>query len=305
MKIRSLLSKTKNKIALLFLLALIILGMFFGLVPVGNKQSIPYHQSRWNEYSPDIDRAMNLVMDLPGGAEFLQPANLKHVYGVVLSHHIPTTIPRLVEFYARLKRIQSVKNFIVIGPDHTDSGKSQVTVSNANFFTAYGEVEPIDGLALSLQNAKLANIEESPFGPEHSVGSQILVIGKIFPEARVTPIIIRSDTTSDHARALGKILAAHLDDETVLVASIDFSHYLSTDQAIPIDRVSGEVMRNLDLGSLSLVEADSPRSVESFMQAMIMKGASDTSDFVVLNTDDFMQNSDNTTGYVFGYWGIK
>jgi hypothetical protein len=54
-----------------------------------------------------------------------------------------------------------------------------------------------------------------------------------------------------------------------------------------------------------LVKADSNKSVEIFMQAMISKNAYDTSDFTVLNTNDFMQNSDNTTGYVFGYWGVN
>lgn len=275
-----------------------MLGTFFGLTSVSNRSETIYHQSRWNEYTPEIDRAVN-------AEKFLESVNLKHVYGLVLSHHIPTTIPRIVESYLKLKQKQSVKNFIVVGPDHNDAGKASVTVSNANFFTAYGEVKPIDGLALSLQNNKLANIEEAPFDTEHSVGSQILVISKIFPGARVTPIIIRSDTTDDQAIALGKKLATIVDDETVLVASVDFSHYLSTNQATPIDRISGEVIRNLDLKSLSLVKADSNKSVEIFMQAMISKNAYGTSDFTILNTNDFMQNSDNTTGYVFGCWGVN
>jgi len=255
-----------------------------------------YHQSQWNEYAPEIERAVKVEQSV-------QPLNLEHIYGGVVSHHIPTTIAQLVEFYSRLKRTQSVKNFIVIGPDHTDAGKAPITVSNASFFTAYGEVRPIDGLASKLQDAKLANIDESPFDPEHSVGSQILVISKIFPGAKVTPIILRSDTTKDHAEALGKMLATLMDDETVLIASVDFSHYLPTDQAVPLDQISGEVVRNLDLGALSLVKADSGKSMEVFMDVMNEKKAVDTDNLAILNTNDFMQNSDYTTGYVFGFWG--
>lgn len=298
MKIRSLLSRAKVKLAFGLVLILAILWMMLGLTSKANKVDVVYHQSQWDQYVPEIDRAVN-------ADETVQPTDLKHIYGGVTSHHIPTTIPKIVEFYLGLKRTQPVKNFIVIGPDHTDAGKSAVTSSNVSFFTAYGEVEPIGGLALSLQDAKLANIEETPFGPEHSVGAQILIISKIFPGAKVTPIIVRSDTTSAQARELGKMLAKYLDGETVLVASVDFSHYLSSEQATPIDIISGEVIRNLDLGSLPLVKADSNRSVEVFIQAMIDKGALSTSDFTVLNTNDFMQNSDNTTGYVFGYWGVN
>jgi poly-gamma-glutamate synthesis protein (capsule biosynthesis protein) len=299
MRIQSLLSNVRTKIVLSLLSILVILEVIIGFTSVKNHNSeIIYHQSQWNEYAPEIDRSAK-------NETSVQSSSLNHVYGGVVSHHIPTTIPRLVEFYSRLKQTQSVKNFIVIGPDHTDAGKAPITVSNAHFFTAYGEVKPIDGLAAKLQEAKLANIEESPFDPEHSVGSQILIISKIFPGAKVTPIILRSDTTKDHAEALGKMLASFLDDETVLIASVDFSHYLPTDQAVPIDQISGEIIRNLDLEAIPLVKADSGKSMEVFMQAMSEKKAFNTDDFAILNTNDLMQNSDYTTGYVFGYWGIK
>ncbi|MFA6273385.1 MAG: AmmeMemoRadiSam system protein B [Candidatus Paceibacterota bacterium] len=299
MKIQSSLSNAKTKIILLFLLTLLILWVALGLVSVkSNGSEIIYHQSQLNEYAPEIERVVK-------AEQSVQPLNLEHIYGGVMSHHIPTTIPQLVEFYSRLKRTQSVRNFIVIGPDHTDAGKAPITISNASFFTAYGEVRPIDGLASKLQDAKLANIDESPFDPEHSVGSQILVISKIFPGAKVTPIILRSNTTKNHAEALGKMLATLIDDETVLIASVDFSHYLPTDQAMPLDQISGGVVRNLDLEALSLVTADSGKSMAVFMGVMNEKKAVDTDDLIILNTNDLMQNSDYTTGYVFGFWGIK
>jgi AmmeMemoRadiSam system protein B len=101
------------------------------------------------------------------------------------------------------------------------------------------------------------------------------------------------------------MLATLLNDETVIIASVDFSHYLSTDQAMPIDQISGEVIRNLDLEATPLVKADSGKSMEVFMQVMSQKKAFGTDDFEILNTNDLMQNSDYTTGYVFGYWGIE
>ena len=298
MQIQSPSSSIKIKVVILFLL-LLTLWIALGLTSSKNNNFVAtYHQSQWNEYAPEVDRAVK--------TEYLVPdVNLEHIYGGVVSHHIPTTIPRLVEFYSRLKKTQTVKNFIVIGPDHTDAGKATVTVSSANFFTVYGEVKPMVGLAAKLEDAKLANIEETPFDPEHSVGSQILIISNIFPGAKITPIMLRSDTTEDHAKALGKMLATLLHDETVLIASVDFSHYLPTDQAMPIDQISGEVIRNLDLEAISLVKADSGKSMEVFMQAMSQKKAFDTDDFEILNTNDLMQNSDYTTGYVFGYWGIR
>lgn len=298
MKIRSLLSNKLKIISFLLLVTAVIVVSFYLVSAKTNKIETVYHQSEWNEYAPEIERSIK-------EENSLQQADLTHVYGGVVSHHIPMTIPKLVEFYSRIKKTQSVKNFIVIGPDHTNAGVAPITISDVSFFTTYGEVKPIDGLALKLQDAKLANIEESPFDKEHSVGSQILIISKIFPNAKVTPIILRSNTSKDQAEALGKILSTYLDDDTVLIASVDFSHYLTTDQAVPIDQISGEVVRNLDMESLPLVKADSSKSMAVFITAMRDKKATDTSNFDILNTDDLMQNSDYTTGYVFGFWGIN
>lgn len=266
------------------------------LLTRNTKANTVYHISEWNEYSPEIERSIK-------SENLINQANLEHVYGGIVSHHIPMTISKLVDFYSSLKKTQKVTKFIIIGPDHTNAGKSPITVSNASFFTVYGEMKPIDGLALKLQELKLANIEESPFDKEHSIGSQVLVISKIFPGAKITPIILRSNTTKDQAEALGEILSTNLDEDTVLIASVDFSHYLTTNQAVPVDQVSGDVVRNLDVDALSLVKADSSKSMAVFMRAMRNKKANDTGNFDILNTNDLMQNSDYTTGYVFGFWG--
>jgi AmmeMemoRadiSam system protein B len=293
MKISSRSSKATAAAILLLLLAAAIVWF-----TKGEPSVVAYHQSRWNQYAPEIERAIKAQ----GRADSV---SISHIYGMTVSHHIPQTIPVLVKYYSRLKSVESVKRFIVIGPDHINAGQSPITVSNADFFTVYGEVKPIDGLASKLQANDLANIEEAPFDPEHSIGAQMLLISKIFPGAKVTPIILRSDTTSAQASALAKELIKYLDEETVLVASVDFSHYLSTAQAIPMDQISGEVVKKLDLNSVSLVKADSNKSVATFIESMIGKKAYDTADYAVLNTNDLMENSDNTTGYVFGFWGKR
>lgn len=42
-----------------------------------------------------------------------------------------------------------------------------------------------------------------------------------------------------------------------------------------------------------------------FMHAMRKKNAFAVEDFKILNTNHFMDNSDYTTGYIFGFWGTK
>ncbi len=297
MKIRSLLNNKKIKIITLLILLLIGCILFLKLLPDKDIVSV-YHQTKWSEYNPEIERSIKKY-------KYSEKINLRTVYGGIASHHIPTTIPNLVNFYSDLKNNQSVRKIIIIGPDHNDAGKSSISASNVSFFTSYGEVKPIENLSIELEKSGLVSIEESPFDFEHSIGSQILVISKIFPGVQVTPIIFRSDIPKGQAKALGEKLASLMDEETVLIASVDFSHYLSTNQSAPIDNKSADVIRNLDLESIHLIEADSNETLETFMIVMNNKKAFDNDKVEVLNTNDLMQNFDYTTGYVFGFWGIK
>lgn len=296
MKIRSQLSSI---VICALLIGVIVICLYFATKSGHDPKIITsYHQSQWNDYAPEMDRAVRKLDSAP-----VKGLNMSHVYGGIVSHHIPTTIPKLVEFYTGLKVKQNVKNFIIIGPDHTDAGIGPISVSAASFITKYGQLQPINDLAVDLERKGTATIDEKPFDPEHSIGSQVLVISKIFPDAHIMPIILRSDTSSAHAQRLGKDLADAIDEDTVLIASVDFSHYLSTDRAMPIDQTSGQIIRDLDLNSISLVKADSNKSIEAFIVAMKAKNAINTEDVEIINTGSFMQNSDYTTGYVFGYWG--
>lgn len=285
MSIRSLLS------SLLLLGVLILLAVS---TAAREQNSTAYHLSRFAIHADRVEREY---------AGKTWPTLAIRVYGGVVSHHIPQTIPNLVDFYGRLKASQHVEEVIIIGPDHTDAGRAPVTASAQSFATPFGVLDPIPTLAKTLAQQNLVNIEESPFGFEHSIGSQVLVIAKLFPKARITPIIIRSDTSLAHAKALGKIVGRRLDGDTILIASIDFSHYLPADQARPIDRLSGEILQNLAADFFASIEADSNKAAAVFITAMREAKAHTTEALQVLNTDDVMQNSDYTTGYVFGYWG--
>ena len=61
----------------------------------------------------------------------------------------------------------------------------------------------------------------------------------------------------------------------------------------------------MDKAELELVDADSGKSMETYIDILTRMRATSTADVRVLNTNDVMQNNDYTTGYVFGYWGVQ
>lgn len=293
-----------NKFYIVAILTLLLGGglYLFGIFP---RQKAPapeiisvYHQSQFFEYAAFIEKSVNET-------KTDRKINLDKVFGGIVPHHVPTTIPLLAEFYDDLKNTKDVETFIILGPDHTDSGRSDISVSKASFVTPFGVLNPDIEIIEQLEKSGFVVADEIPFEKEFSIDSQLLLIGKIFPEAKIVPLIFRSSITNEKAKAFGRVLAAISNNNTFIVASVDFSHYLSEKQARPIDYLSANVLGAINPRIGGLVEADSLQALTAFISAVEVKGANHHVDLKILNTADFSDNRDYTTGYISGFWGTK
>ncbi len=286
--------------SVIILLALVGVGLYF-ILPDRIKTSEivqAYRQSQFFKYAPFIESSMEHVKK-DGKID------LNKVMGGLVPHHIPTTIPLLAEFYVKLKNSRDVKTFVILGPDHVDAGRSNISVSKSDFVMPFGTLRPNLTMIEQLESSGFIVQDETPFDREHSIDSQLLLISKLFPEAQIVPLIFRSSITNEEARVFGKILASVVDEDTFIVSSVDFSHYLSERQARPIDYLSANVLGAIDSKSTDLVEADSEQALMALMSFFETKGANHQVGLQVFNTRDFNSNNDYTTGYVTGFWGIK
>lgn len=282
------------------LLVLLGAGLYF-ILP--HRKGVPeivqaYHQSQFFKYSGFIESS---VKEADGDAKI----DLNKIMGGLVPHHIPTTIPLLAEFYTKLKNARDVKTFVILAPDHVDAGRGNISVSKADFVMPFGTLRPNLTMIEQLETSGFIVQDEAPFDREHSIDSQLLLISRLFPDAQIVPLIFRSSITNEEARAFGKILASVLDEDTFVVSSVDFSHYLSEKQARPIDYLSANVLGAIDSKSTELVDADSEQALMALMSYLETKGANHHVDLQVFNTRDFNSNNDYTTGYVTGFWGIK
>ncbi|MDI6603060.1 MAG: AmmeMemoRadiSam system protein B [Patescibacteria group bacterium] len=257
-----------------------------------------YHHSQFFEYAQFIESSTEQ-------AKSEEKIDLDLVLGGIISHDVPATIPLLSKFYTKLKNTREVKTFIILGPDHVDRGRRQISVSKATFITPFGQVLPNLEIIEKLEGSGFVVHDETPFDREHSIGSQLLLISKLFPEARIVPLVFRSNISNKTTRELGRLLAEIADDSTFVIASVDFSHYLSERQAKPLDYLSANVLGTVTSQFGGLVEADSTQALVALMSFLEIRGANYHVDLQILNTSDFSANRDFTTGYVSGFWGIK
>ncbi len=282
------------------LLVLVGVGLYFVLpYRKGSPEIVKaYHQSQFFQYSEFIESS---VSKADGDAKI----DLNKIMGGIVPHHIPTTIPLLAEFYTKLKNARDVKTFVILAPDHVDAGRGNISVSKADFIMPFGTLRPNLAMIEQLEASGFIVQDESPFDREHSIDSQLLLISRLFPDAQIVPLIFRSSITNEEARVFGKVLAGVVDENTFVVSSVDFSHYLSERQARPIDYLSANVLGAIDSKSTDLVEADSEQALMALMSFLKTKGANHHVNLQVFNTRDFNSNNDYTTGYVTGFWGIK
>lgn len=229
-------------------------------------------------------------------------SQLKASVGGVASHHIPTAIPLLAEFYQKLRASRDVGTFVILGPDHFERSGVNIAVSRASFVTPFGALQSNEELLARIEGTGLAMRDETAFDREHSIHSQLLFISQLFPNAKIAPIIFRSSTTNEEATAFGKQLAGLLGPNDFVVASVDFSHYLPKQQAASLDRLAASALGSLNQGRVGSIDADSPQALSAFTAAMSVAGATQNDDLQTYNSADLFGSSDYTTGYVFGFF---
>jgi hypothetical protein len=126
------------------------------------------------------------------------------------------------------------------------------------------------------------------------------------PEASIVPIALRHDMTYAEVMALAEAVAAGADEHTAVIASVDFSHYLSAPEAAARD---GETLTTLVGMDSALVmgygndHLDSPPSIVFAMEFARIMGADE---FVLReNTNSGVMSgtlSPPVTSYIEGYF---
>ncbi len=209
-------------------------------------------------------------------------------------------------FAALAAQEQPPQTVILIGPNHYNAGRARALTSDLPWATPFGLVEPDSQRVDTLVQAGLVEIGGDVLTPEHSVAGIMPAIARYLPDARVVPIILAGGFSLGEAERLAGALAPMLDGQTVLVASVDFSHYLVQSEAQARDILTLRAIRALDSGLLFTLGndyLDSPPSIAVLLESMRALG---NDEFVlVANTNSGALASDEllpTTSYFTGYY---
>jgi len=152
----------------------------------------------------------------------------------------------------RLLKQQSVKRVVLLGPSHREplSGAS-IPVAKA-FVTPLGAV-PLDREACDkLVASGVFKPDRNNQQAEHSLEIQLPFLQRVLDEFLLVPIMVGHLSAGD-ASKLAERIKPLLDDETVLVASSDFTHYGEMHGYVPFSENIRENLVKLDGGATDFI----------------------------------------------------
>jgi MEMO1 family protein len=218
--------------------------------------------------------------------------------GIVPHDLLPGFI--LADFYSRLI-VQDPSTIVILGPNHYEKGDYKFLTGTYDWHTPFGLLSTDQKIVNKLVDDKLIGLNEEVISNDHSVGSSLPYIKFYLPNTKVVPILVSGFTSKEEAGLfVGKLLKV-IDEKTVLVSAVDFSHYLNSKQARDKDRITLEIIKDYDYRSLFSLNndyMDSPASVGILLMTMQKLGKSKME--VIHNTNSgILQKNEHieTTSY--------
>jgi AmmeMemoRadiSam system protein B len=170
------------------------------------------------------------------------------VTGITVPHHLLARDLIARTFW--LASGSAYDRVIVLSPDHYGKGRTPITVTGADWRTAFGTLNGDTAAAEALLRAP-GTATGSFFPQEHGIGAVMPFIRRFFPTARIVAVAIRVDAPRAALDAfLPALEGVASRGRTLVVQSTDFSHYLTPTQARARDQQTLDVLASGDAAAL-------------------------------------------------------
>lgn len=222
-----------------------------------------------------------------------------HVSGGIVPHHLFAGFI-IADFFARLS-VQKPMTIILLGPNHYEKGNFKALTSLYNWDTPFGLVSPDDRIISNLSEHNLVKVDEETLPNDQSLSSIMPFAKYYLPNVKVVPILLSGGLTKDESEVLSNSLSNLITKDVIVIASVDFSHYLTSTQAKERDETTLQVLKESNYRELYLLNndyLDSPSSIGVLL--MIMQRLGTTKMDLLFHTNSGeLQNDEylQTTSY--------
>lgn len=220
--------------------------------------------------------------------------------GVILPHHM-IVAPEIAKFYNGLTKVIDPEVIVIISPNHYQNGDDDLqTCQNCLYKTIDGELSLDKALINKMIQDGVAVANDETFIKEHGISNHSPFIKRFFPKAKMVPIVLKWETSQEETVVLSEWLLNNLPKNSLVIASVDFSHYLPLEAANFHDIASYATIKNFDYDNVYDLEIDSPPSISTIMHLMEDSGYLNVGRFKHTNNQDYRTISlDSTTSHQF------
>ncbi|MDR2686148.1 MAG: AmmeMemoRadiSam system protein B [Oscillospiraceae bacterium] len=164
------------------------------------------------------------------------PANVR----AVIVPHGGEALPMAAAVFAALAE-RPPDTVVFIAPNHTSLGP-KIATTRAAFSNYHGLVLPREDIVQALEGRGLAGIGDALFEDEHSVGILMPLLARHLPGVRAVPLIFQKGVSFNAAKQAVDTACALAGPGALLVASIDFSHGLSSHTVRTVKKKFGRLL---------------------------------------------------------------
>jgi gamma-polyglutamate biosynthesis protein CapA len=297
--------KQNSNISTKSYIALLIIG---GVVGIGAYMSSMHFLVSEEVVSSKTGYHLTTILEKPFFDEAFEEAtdfgDKEEARVLILPHHLVAR-PLIAGALEAQAKVKSPKTIVIVGPDHLGRSKGMISTTDLQWRTPYGFMHPDTGLVSELIDDYGVTLEPEVFDEEHSIAAIIPFLHKTWPKAKIVPLHVKEDLDPLVSQRIADMLA---DDMVMLVASVDFSHYLSSEVSFFHDEKSINAIMGRDYTELPNLEIDSSASLRFAFDFAEQTSTEKFDLYINENSNSFFGYPiEETTGYVVGGFvtGIK
>ena len=197
-----------------------------------------------------------------------------------------------------------VKTVVLITQNNWNAGRAPIITSRYGWKTPLGTIQPANKLTNSLIEKGLVVEEVDIFSKEHGITGIVPYVAHSFPNATIIPLVIRDNAPNTIIDALANELSRLNFSQTVIVGTIDMSHYLPKYISDAHDRLTVQTIKQFDYETLPRLDIDTVPTLRTVLKVAESAGEKSFIQTGGINSADIVGDPDlmETTGYVSGYF---